>query len=75
MATATTSNATESNPGTVLASAVDAEVAKFRELQDTINKLRSDFQTLLSQATENEMVLSELKLAADDSNIYKLVGP
>lgn len=66
----------DNNPGTVLASAVDAEVAKYRELEESINQLRSDFQKLLGQAAENEMVLRELELIDGDStNVYKMIGP
>ena len=74
------------NPGTVFASAIDSEVGKFRELQESINQLRSDLQIVLGQATENEMVLQELQLivgdnddgeakAATPSKVYKMIGP
>lgn len=63
------------NPGTVLASAVDAEMAKFREVQESINQMRADLQILLGQSTENEIVLQELALLEADSAVYKMIGP
>jgi prefoldin beta subunit len=74
------------NPGTILASTVDEEMAKFRQLQESLHQMRADLQTLQSQATENEMVLQELKLlnnGEDESSspslsspvVYKLMGP
>jgi len=76
------------NPGTVFASAIDSEVGNFRELQESINQLRSDLQIVLGQATENEMVLQELQLIVGDNNndgeakaatpiskVYKMIGP
>lgn len=74
------SDGNSSNPGTVLASQVDAKMAEYRAAQESIQKLRGDLQTILGQSTENEMVLSELKLLEDDDtndtkNVYKLVGP
>jgi prefoldin beta subunit len=65
------------NPGTVLASAVDAEMTKFREVQASINQMRSDLQILLGQSTENEMVLQELSLLHGDDGavVYKMIGP
>ena len=67
--------AASNNPGTVLASAVDAELAKYREVQDSINQLRADLQIVLGQSTENEMVLQELALVSDDAAVYKIIGP
>jgi prefoldin beta subunit len=71
-----------SNPGTALASAVDAEVAKYRIIQQELQQLRSDLQTIMGQQTENEMVLEELKLMSPSSSppetppvVYKMVGP
>jgi prefoldin beta subunit len=73
------------NPGTILASTVDEEMAKFRQLQETLHQMRADLQTLQSQATENEMVLQELKLLNNKEEstdpslsspvVYKLMGP
>jgi len=58
-----------------MAAAVDAEVAKFRELQTEISELRSSQQTLIGQQNENEMVKQELDLLDDSSTVYKMVGP
>jgi prefoldin beta subunit len=64
------------NPGYMMASQVDAEVARYRTLQESIQQQRSDLQILTSQWTENELVLSELKLVKDvESTVYKMVGP
>mmetsp|Transcript_40195 Transcript_40195/g.82726 ORF Transcript_40195/g.82726 Transcript_40195/m.82726 type:complete len:92 (-) Transcript_40195:736-1011(-) len=63
------------NPGSNMAAAVDAEVAKFRELQTEISELRSSQQTLIGQQNENEMVKQELDLLDDSSTVYKMVGP
>ena len=63
------------NPGNTLASAVDAEIAQFRELQEQLHGLRGDLQVLMGQQTENEMVQTELNLALKDEAIYKRVGP
>lgn len=59
-----------------MAGAVDAEVAKFRGIQEEIQKLRNDQQLLMQQQSENEMVKQELNLLDDDnSQVYKMVGP
>jgi chaperonin cofactor prefoldin len=66
------------NPGYMMASQVDAEVARYRSLQESIQQQRSDLQILTSQSTENELVLLELKLVKNDessSTVYKMVGP
>lgn len=63
------------NPGNVLASAVDAEVAKFKALQQEVNKFRSDLQFVLGQRTENEMVQQELDLIGNEGVVYKRIGP
>jgi chaperonin cofactor prefoldin len=67
------------NPGYMMASQVDAEVARYRSLQESIQQQRSDLQILTSQSTENELVLLELKLVQNDesssSTVYKMVGP
>lgn len=80
------SSSVSDNPGTVLASAIDAEVAKFRDVQETLQKLRNDYQVILGQLTENELVQDEMKLLHNDDNnygdddenssaIYKMIGP
>jgi len=64
------------NIGETMAGAVDAEVAKFRGIQEEIQKLRGDQQLLMQQQSENEMVKQELALLDDDnSQVYKMVGP
>lgn len=65
------------NPGNALASAVDAEIAKFREMQEQLHALRGDLQVVMGQQTENEMVQTELNLldTTGGSNVYKRVGP
>jgi prefoldin beta subunit len=86
MASSTTlpSNNDTKNPGTVLASAVDAEMIKFRDMQDTMQQYQSNLQLVQSQRTENEMVEQELEILKDArkerdavSNIvvYKMIGP
>jgi prefoldin beta subunit len=72
------------NPGTVLASTVDSEVMILRTMQESLQKLRTDYQVILGQYTENEMVLEEMKLLEEtntensnstNNNIYKMIGP
>jgi len=66
------------NPGNALASAVDDEIAKFRELQELLHGVRGDLQVLMGQQTENEMVQTELNLLNKDTaggHVYKRVGP
>lgn len=64
------------NPGHVLASAVDAEIAKFRQLQQDLAAVRQDLSTVLQQETENEMVLMELQAVdAETGIVYKQLGP
>jgi prefoldin beta subunit len=76
-----TENDSLNNPGRVLASAVDAEVAKYRGLQSEVEKLRGDLAMVRSQETETELVEAELKLIANinsnskEETIYKMVGP
>lgn len=63
------------NPGTVMASAVDAEMQKFRGLQEDLKKLQNDLAIVLNQETENEMVMIELDLLNEPVGIFKLLGP
>lgn len=58
-----------------MSSAVDAEIAEFRAIQESMGKLRSDQQVLMQQHTENEMVKEELDRLNSDSCVYKKVGP
>jgi prefoldin beta subunit len=87
MASSTTlpSNNDTKNPGTVLASAVDAEMIKFRDMQDTMQQYQSNLQLVQSQRTENEMVEQELEILKDARKerdavsknvvVYKMIGP
>ena len=60
----------------MLASAVDAEMTKYRETQESIQQLQASLQQVLSQATENEMVLHELELLnCDEDTVFKMIGP
>eukprot|EP00977_Amphora_coffeiformis_P015171 scaffold4442_cov125-Amphora_coffeaeformis.AAC.2 len=75
-------NNNSNNPGHVMASAVDAEIAKFRTLQQELQTIRQHLGTVMGQETENEMVLLELEhlqTAQEESSgntkIYKLLGP
>ena len=64
------------NPGNALASAVDAEIAKFRDMQEQLHALRGDLQVVMGQQTENEMVQTELNLLdGNNTNVFKRVGP
>ena len=63
------------NIGENMAAAVDAEVVKYRQIQEDIQKLRTDQQLLLQQKSENEMVKQELSLLNDGEQVYKMVGP
>lgn len=58
-----------------MAAEIDAEVAKFREVQQNVQKLRNDLQIVMGQLAENEMVLQELSLLDENANIFKMVGP
>ena len=58
-----------------MAAAIDAEVAKFRSIQEDLQKVRSDLQIVMGQLAENEMVKQELELLNGNANIFKLVGP
>jgi prefoldin beta subunit len=64
------------NPGHLMASAVDGEVAKYRNLQSEIDKLGADLQVVRSQETETEMVEAEIRICLrNDEPVYKMVGP
>jgi len=64
-----------SNPGAQMAAAVDAQIQQFRQIQEEIQKLRTDQQLLMQQQSENEMVKQELVLLDDSAQVYKMVGP
>jgi prefoldin beta subunit len=63
------------NMGANMAAAVDAELAKFRSLQEEMAEKHQTLQQLLAQQNENEMVQQELLLLKDDDRVYKMVGP
>ena len=58
-----------------MAAEIDAEVAKFREIQAQLAKVQSDLQTVMGQYTENEMVNQELQLVNESQTVYKMIGP
>lgn len=51
------------------------ESAAFKDAQQDISKNYSARQTFLQQEHENQLVLQELDLLDEDSNIFKLIGP
>ena len=66
----------DSNPGRMLASAVDAEMARYRTLQSELDQLHRDLQVVRGQETETELVAAELAISQKlDESVYKLVGP
>ncbi|CAI5741895.1 unnamed protein product [Hyaloperonospora brassicae] len=54
---------------------VEAEMARYRVLQDEVQVLATKRQTFAQQANENDMVKKELDLLDDEAKVYKLVGP
>ena len=63
------------NPGTVLASAVDAEMKQLQAIEAEAQQFQLHLHTLMGQETENEMVHQELALVGSSSQIYKQIGP
>jgi len=68
------------NIGANAAAAVDGEIAKFRDLQQTVQTHQSSLGTLMAQRNENEMVKQELDVIENESSstmtvLYKQVGP
>ena len=57
------------------AAEIDEEIAKFREVQEQLQRTRNDLQLVIQQLTENEMVKQELAFLNSSSNVYKMVGP
>lgn len=57
------------------AAEIDEEIAKFREVQEQLQRTRNDLQLVMQQLTENEMVKQELTLLDSSTNVYKMVGP
>lgn len=68
-------SATETNPGRILASAVDEEISKFRACQEELQRIRQDLSTVMGQETENEMVAMELDVLKDEDKVFKQLGP
>ncbi len=58
-----------------MAAEIDEEVARFRQVQEEVQKVRNDLQIVMGQLAENEMVQQELQLLDGNANIYKMVGP
>ncbi|POM70098.1 Prefoldin subunit 6 [Phytophthora palmivora] len=54
---------------------VEAEMTRYRGLQDEVQVLATQRQTYAQQANENDMVKKELDLLDDEAKVYKLVGP
>mmetsp|Transcript_9034 Transcript_9034/g.19501 ORF Transcript_9034/g.19501 Transcript_9034/m.19501 type:complete len:131 (+) Transcript_9034:158-550(+) len=54
---------------------IDAEIVKFREVQEELQRTRNDLRLVMQQMTENEMVKQELALLDPSANVYKMVGP
>mmetsp|Transcript_15110 Transcript_15110/g.42012 ORF Transcript_15110/g.42012 Transcript_15110/m.42012 type:complete len:132 (+) Transcript_15110:233-628(+) len=57
------------------AAEIDEEIAKFRGVQEQLQRTRNDLQLVMQQLTENEMVKQELALLDASTNVYKMVGP
>ncbi|EFN52203.1 hypothetical protein CHLNCDRAFT_139019 [Chlorella variabilis] len=54
---------------------LQTEVAAFQQLQQGVQQNHRLRQQSLQQQHENEMVLQELALLAEDANVYKMIGP
>ncbi|TMW67744.1 hypothetical protein Poli38472_007416 [Pythium oligandrum] len=54
---------------------VDAEMARYRTLQEEVQVLATQRQQYAQQASENTMVQQELDLLGDDAKVFKLIGP
>ncbi|TYZ57393.1 hypothetical protein PybrP1_008349 [[Pythium] brassicae (nom. inval.)] len=54
---------------------VDAEMARYRVLQEEVQVLATQRQQYAQQANENTMVKKELDLLSDDAKVFKLIGP
>lgn len=55
--------------------AVQEATAAFQATQQDVQQNHSLRRNCLQQQHENEMVLQELKLLAEDANVYKMIGP
>ena len=55
---------------------VENETAEIKKIEQEYQKIMTGKRSLTEKKSENEMVMYELELVtADDSTIYKLVGP
>ncbi|XP_072285702.1 prefoldin subunit 6 [Pyxicephalus adspersus] len=54
---------------------LQAEVAKYQQIQKDISTSMSARQKLEAQVTENKIVKEELGLLDDSNTVYKLIGP
>lgn len=54
---------------------VDADMARYRQLQEEVQALATQRQHFTQQSNENNMVKKELDLLGDDAKVFKLVGP
>ena len=54
---------------------VETEVSEIKRFENEYRKVITSKQKFTEQKQENEMVLSEFKLLAEEANVYKLVGP
>ncbi|KAJ9518297.1 hypothetical protein QJQ45_010216 [Haematococcus lacustris] len=70
-----------SRGGKLITSAMDLkgtlerEYEAYKKIQQDLSKAVTARTQLVSQATENEGVMEELKVLGEDANVYKLVGP
>ncbi|PRW60942.1 Prefoldin subunit 6 [Chlorella sorokiniana] len=54
---------------------LQASLDEFRQIQLDVQQNHRLRQQSMQQQHENEMVLQELKLLADDAAVYKMIGP
>merc|ERR1712146_835143 len=53
----------------------EREIKSFQDAQKELSGLQTQRQQLTEQISENAMVMAELKLLDDESEVFKLVGP
>ena len=68
-------SSSNNSQGQGFAAAVDSEMATFRSLQEELKRLQNDLSIVMRQETENEMVMIELDLLAEQDGVFKLLGP
>lgn len=54
---------------------LEEEVKALRAVQKQIQEVAGQRETLMTQKTENELVMKELELVKGERPVYKLVGP